>query len=54
MTKIWDDILNILRAPLAGNLDITHLFLLVGLVLVMIAAWILVLDHIRSAASEIV
>jgi len=53
MTNLWQDMLNILKAPVAGSLDVKHLFLLIGIVLVMIAAWLMILQHVRSAAEEI-
>lgn len=53
MSQIWADILNLLKAPIAGNLDTRHLFLLVGLVLVMAFAWVMILSHIRAATEEI-
>jgi len=52
--QIFDDINEILKAPFVGNLDIKHLFLLVGLVIIFITAWIFVLQHIRTAAMEII
>lgn len=53
MQKLWADIQAILRAPLTNQLDTVHLFLLTGLILVFIAAWLMILAHIRIAASEI-
>jgi len=53
MSKLWNDIKNILSAPLTNELDITHVFLLTGLILVFIAAWIMILGHIRAAAMEV-
>ena len=53
MAQLWDDIKAILTAPFVGDLDLVHLFLLVGLVLVFIAAWVMVLGHIQSAAAEL-
>ena len=53
MSQLWSDILDILKAPVAGNLDVKHLFLLVGLVVVMIAAWVMILRHFDSAVEEI-
>lgn len=50
--KLWTDILDILKQPFIGNLDVKHLFLLVGLVLVFIVAWVMILQHIRTAAME--
>ena len=53
MAQLWNDILATLKAPFVGDLDLLHLFLLVGLVLIFAAAWALVLNHVRYAASEI-
>ena len=54
MQKLVNDVLAILKAPLVNQLDITHLFLLTGLILVFIAAWIMILQHVRLAAAEVV
>ena len=53
MSNLLNDVLDLLKVPVAGNLDVKHLFLLIGLILVMVAAWIMILHHIRSAAEEI-
>ena len=53
MSQLWNDVLALLKTPVAGNLDVKHLFLLVGLVLVMIAAWIMILNHFDAVAEEI-
>jgi len=53
MGSIWKDIGDILSAPFVGSLDIKHLFLLVGLVIVFAVAWVFILNHIRLAASEL-
>ena len=52
--QLWQDIVDLLKQPFVGQLDIEHLFLLVGLVLVFIAAWIIILQHIRVAGLELV
>lgn len=49
---IIEDVKETLTAPLFGRLDIAHLFLLVGLVLVFSTAWVMILAHIRAAAME--
>lgn len=49
--ELWSNIVAIIKTPFAGELDIEHLFLLIGLVLVFIVAWIFILQHIRSAAE---
>jgi hypothetical protein len=51
--EIWREILDLLKAPFAGPLDLADLFLLVGVVLVFVAIWAFILYHIRLAASEI-
>jgi hypothetical protein len=53
MESLVSNIQAIVTAPLTEKLDITHLFLLVGLVLVMIAAWMIILGYIRSASIEV-
>jgi hypothetical protein len=52
--KLWDDITAILTAPFVGQVDLVHLFLIVGLVLLFAAAWVFILNHIRLAAAEVV
>lgn len=54
MQSLWDDLMSILAAPFVGDLDLKHLFLLVGVVLLFIAAWTLILNHVRLAAMELV
>lgn len=54
MSKLWDDITAILKAPFIGEVDTVHLFLIVGLILIFTAAWVFILNHIRIAASEII
>lgn len=51
--QLWQDVMNILKAPVAGNLSVQQLFLLIGLVIVFSIAWIIVLEHMRSVVSEI-
>ena len=54
MGQIWSDILAMLKAPFVGSLDLAHLFLLVGVVLVFVALWVLILNHVRLAAMEVI
>jgi hypothetical protein len=54
MRKLWDDVVNILKAPFVGSLDIIHIVLLVGLVIVASIAWVMVLRHVRLAAEAVV
>jgi hypothetical protein len=53
MGNIWGAIKDTLTAPFVGELDLTHLFLLIGAILVFIAIWVLILNHIAIAAAEI-
>ena len=54
MLALWTGIQNMLSAPFVGELDLAHLFLLVGVVLVFVAIWVLILNHVRLAAMETV
>ena len=54
MSKLWDDIANVLKAPFVGDLDLMQLFLLVGVVLLFATAWAFILYHLRLAAAEVV
>lgn len=51
--KLWEDILNILKTPFVGDLDLAHLFLLVGAVLIMIIIWAFVLQYMRAAGAAV-
>jgi hypothetical protein len=53
MRKLWDDTVAFLKAPFVGQLDLVHLFLLVGIVLVFAAAWALILNHIKIAGTQL-
>ena len=54
MVQVWDDLLAMLKAPFIGDVDIWHLFLLIGLVLFFIAVWVMILNHVRLASVELV
>lgn len=51
--QVWDDIINLLKAPFVGDVDIMHLFLLIGVVLVFILIWSMILNHIKIAAEAL-
>lgn len=51
--KLWQDIKNILTAPLAGEVDTVQIWALVGVVLISLVVWGFILRHIRLAASEL-
>jgi hypothetical protein len=52
--QLWEDMVSILKAPFVADLDLVHLFLLVGLVLVFVAAWSIILSYVRDAATEVI
>ena len=47
------DVRSMLSAPFVGSVDLIHLFLLIGAVLVMTAIWLMILHHIRMAAGSL-
>jgi hypothetical protein len=51
--KLADDLTDMVKAPFVGSLDLAHLFLLVGIVILFCAMWLFILEHIRSAMMEI-
>lgn len=53
MQQLAADIGAILKAPFVGQLDLIHLFLIVGLVLIFAASWVFILNHIRIAAEAV-
>lgn len=54
MQKLIDDIVAILKAPFVGQLDLLHLFLIVGVVLIFAGAWFFILNHVKLAGMEVV
>lgn len=53
MGALYDKIKSFITSPFSGGLDIENLFWITGLVLLFTAAWILILYHVRVAASEV-
>lgn len=53
MGNIWTEIKGILTAPLGQKLDTVQLFLIVGLVLVSISAWLIILRYMQAGVSTI-
>ncbi len=53
MRKVWEDIKTLLTAPIVGEVDAVHLWLLVGVVLVALLIWGFILRHVKLAAQEI-
>lgn len=52
MRRLWDDLFAMLKAPFVGNLDVLHLFFLVGVVLIFAMIWAVVLHYVRLTAME--
>jgi len=50
MQQFGQDIVSFLSAPFAKELDLFHLFLLIGIILIFIAVWLLILNHVQIAA----
>lgn len=53
MRQIWQNVKDLLTAPVVGEVDTIHLWALIGLVLIGLVIWGFILRHIRLAASEI-
>ena len=53
MAQVWDDILAMLKAPFVGDLDLLHLFLLVGVVIVFAAIWAVIMHYITHIGAEV-
>lgn len=51
--QILDNMLNVLKTPFVGELDLVHLFLLVGVVIFFIVVWGIILHHMKLAASAL-
>lgn len=54
MQNLINDVTAVLKAPFTGKLDLLHLFLIVGLVIIFAAAWVFILNHVKLAAAEVV
>lgn len=54
MQALIEDLGNVLSEPFVGSVDLKQLFLIVGAVIVFAAVWFFVLQHMKSAAEEII
>lgn len=52
MRKVWDDVMTMLKTPFVGQLDLPHLFMLVGIVLIFATVWAIILHYVRLTAME--
>ena len=48
----WGNVVALVEEPFVGDLDLIHLFLLVGVVLFFIALWAIILHYVRLSAME--
>jgi hypothetical protein len=52
--QLWQDMIAILKAPFAGTqLDIVDLFWLIGLIIVILLAWMMIIEHIEAVKLEV-
>lgn len=51
---IVDDVRNMISEPLADKIDLKHLFVVTGIIMVFTGIWAFILAYIRSAAMELV
>lgn len=49
-----DQVRNVVSEPLADKIDLKHLFILTGIIMVFTGVWAFILTYIRSAAMELV
>ena len=52
--QIIQDVQDVVSAPLSEKIDLKHLFLLTGLVMIFTAMWAFILAHLKSAAMEVI
>lgn len=52
--NILENMAGVLKQPITDDLDLGHLFLVVGLVIVFIAVWVFVLKVAKGAITEVV
>lgn len=51
---IFDQVKDIVSEPLSEKLDLKHLFILTGIIMVFTGLWAFILAYIKSAAMELV
>lgn len=52
--NVFQSTMEWIKQPFAEPLDLFHLFLVIGIVLVMLMAWNLILYQVRVVAEEVV
>lgn len=54
MQNLISNIGSFIQAPFKERLDLFHLFLIVGLVIIFAAAWVFILHNVKMAAAEVI
>lgn len=54
MKNMWAEVKAILTAPLNNKLDPVQLFLIVGLVMVFVTAWLIILKYMQAGVSAVI
>lgn len=53
MQQLLSDLGDMLAEPFVGEVDLTHLFLIVGAIIIFAAVWFFIIQHMQQAAEEI-
>jgi hypothetical protein len=53
VTTTWSDVWNLVKTPFVGDLDLLHLFMLVGIVIVFIVVWMMIFNTTFRIAQEV-
>ena len=49
----WSDVWNLVKTPFVGDLDLLHLFMLVGIVIVFIVVWMMIFNTTFRITQEV-
>lgn len=50
--QIAQDVLNTLKSPFTQDLDLMHVALIIGVVILAIVVWVFILRHVQLAGLE--
>ena len=53
VANVWSDVMGLLSTPITKDLDVKHLFLLVGVVIIAIAIWAVLLSYITRGVQAV-
>jgi hypothetical protein len=51
--SVLEEVTGVVNAPLIGSVSIKELFLVTGVVIVAVIAWIMILGYMRAAAETV-